>query len=345
MNVGRSAMSEQHKILVVDDAVHIRKILQFSLVKKGYKVVLAPNGHKALDIAMGPGPPDLILLDVMMPQMDGYAVIQQLKTHPDARYIPVILLSAKGQKKDIVKGLEAGADDYITKPFNFEAIHDKIRQLIKEAISSGRRRDGDPSRIDEDRPPSMSGLATASPVPRSPSPSRSQVPGRRHYAIMLTDIVGFSQGMEVDEDHAYLRLLKHNEIIRGAISKNHGDEIKTIGDAFLVRFKKAMDAVQASIEIQHRLAAYNRHKEMPDRIMVRIGIHIGDIMITEDDVFGNGVNIASRVEPLAEPGGVCITRDVYDAVRAGLKIRTIALGPRELKNIKERVEIYRICIE
>ncbi|MCP4687581.1 MAG: adenylate/guanylate cyclase domain-containing protein, partial [Desulfobacterales bacterium] len=220
-----------------------------------------------------------------------------------------------------------------------------IQKLIKAARSADRREDDAVSRADEEARPSMPSLADAPLVSRAPSPGRGQVPGRRHYAIMLTDIVGFSQGMEVDEDHAYLKLLKHNEIIRGAISKNNGDEIKTIGDAFLVRFKNAADAVRASIEIQHRLAAFNLHKEMPERIMIRIGIHIGDIMITEDDVFGTGVNIASRVEPLAEPGGVCITKDVYDAVRSALKIRTRPLGPRKLKNIKEPVEIYRVRIE
>ncbi|MCP4690827.1 MAG: response regulator, partial [Desulfobacterales bacterium] len=216
-------MSAQHKILVVDDAKNIRNILQFSLMKKGYKVVLAANGHKALDIAMGPGPPDLIILDIMMPQMDGYDVIQQLKNHPDARRIPVVFLSAKSQKKDMVKGLEAGADDYITKPFDFGAIHEKIQGLIKAAQSADRRGDAAASREVEETRPSMPSLADAPLVSRSPSPGRGQVPGRRHYAIMLTDIVGFSQGMEVDEDHAYLKPLKHNEIIRGAISKNNGD--------------------------------------------------------------------------------------------------------------------------
>jgi class 3 adenylate cyclase len=175
--------------------------------------------------------------------------------------------------------------------------------------------------------------------------SRDIVPERSLSAIMLTDIVGYSKKMESDEEGMYATLLKHNEIIREKIKENNGREIKTIGDAFLVRFSSAVDAVRTGIGIQQALSNYNKDRDLDEKIMVRIGIHIGDVLVMDGDIIGNGVNIASRIEPLAEPGGICISADVYNLIKKSLDIKVVNIGKKELKNISDAPEIYKILVE
>jgi adenylate cyclase len=170
-------------------------------------------------------------------------------------------------------------------------------------------------------------------------------PERMLAAIMMTDMVGFSKEMETNEQDTYLKLLKHNEIIRKNILQNWGQEIKTIGDAFLVRFNSAVDAIKAAMNIQTEFSEYNRDKSRDDQIRIRIGIHIGDILIMGKDVIGNGVNIAARIEPLAEPGGICISADTYNMIKKSIDIKVLSLGKKELKNITDSPEIYKILLE
>ncbi len=124
-------MDDKKTILVVDDMSQIRHVLRFSLKKEGFAVVLAGSGKEALDRAVDPyNRPDLVLLDVMMPRMDGYEVIRKLRKSATTRRIPVIFLTAKAQKDDVVKGIEAGADDYILKPYKFTDLLSKIKKHI-----------------------------------------------------------------------------------------------------------------------------------------------------------------------------------------------------------------------
>ena len=170
-------------------------------------------------------------------------------------------------------------------------------------------------------------------------------PKRYLTAIMLTDMVGYSKDMERSENKAYSKLIVHNEIIRRNLSRFNGKEIKTIGDAFLVRFHSAVDAVKAGQEIQNQLHQYNLEKQEDNQIWIRVGIHLGDIIFSEDDVFGSGVNIAARIEPLADPGGICISGEVYNVVKKSIEIKVLSLGRKELKNIKDSPEIYKILID
>ena len=129
---------------------------------------------------------------------------------------------------------------------------------------------------------------------------------RRLAAIMFTDIVGFSRQMGADEVHM-LRLLDiHNQIIQQVVAEHHGHLIKSIGDGFLVEFPSVVNAVRCAQQIQSQFHAYNLDKKAAEQIHVRIGIHLGDIVEHEGDVQGDGVNIAARLEALAEGGGICI---------------------------------------
>ncbi len=177
------------------------------------------------------------------------------------------------------------------------------------------------------------------------APGADAIPQRTLAAIMITDMVGFSKDMESREEKTYQKLLVHNELIRRNISVNRGEEIKTMGDAFLVQFKSAVDAVRAGIGIQSDFSRYNKDKPEPERILVRIGIHIGDVLLVGKDVIGNGVNVASRIEPLADPGGICISGDVYNVVKKSIELHVLRLGRRELKNIQDSPDLYKIVVQ
>jgi len=340
-------MDKKKTILVVDDMSQIRNILRFNLTKIGYGVMLADNGKRALEYALGENPPDLIILDIMMPKMDGYEVIRRLRESEVAKHMPVIFLTAKAQKKDVLKAIEAGANDYVVKPFKFADLYRKIERLL--GMHNGHLRTETTNqqylkKVDtwvSEKPARVPAEDTQETIN---TPERS-IPDRALAAIMITDIVDFSKEMEDNEEHTYSKLIIHNEIIRKSISKSKGEEIKTIGDGFLIRFKSAVDAVKAGMDIQKGFSEYNKGKAKIDQILVRIGIHIGDILTMDDDVFGNEVNVASRIQALAEPGGVCISVDVHNFVKKSIDIKVLSLGRKKLKNIKDSPEVFKILVE
>ena len=125
-------MDEKKTILIVDDMKPMRNILRFSLRKYGYEVNVTSNGYEALNYAFDGNPLDLILLDINMPTMDGYEVLRKLRGSEVTKHIPIIFLSAEGQRKDIKKGLEVGVNDYVVKPFKFADLHKRIEKLIAQ---------------------------------------------------------------------------------------------------------------------------------------------------------------------------------------------------------------------
>ena len=157
---------------------------------------------------------------------------------------------------------------------------------------------------------------------------------RRLAAIMFTDIVGYSALSERDEAAALKALERHRLLVRPVFQQRGGREIKTMADGFLVEFASAVEAVKASLEIQKALAGESER--------IRIGIHLGDVVVQGDDVLGDGVNIASRIEKLAEPGGVCITEDVARQVRNKLHANFVSIGKPTLKNINTPIEVFKI---
>jgi DNA-binding response OmpR family regulator len=122
------------KILVVDDEIYIVHILDFSLGMEGYEVITALDGEQALE-KLHSERPDLIVLDIMMPKLDGYEVCKAIKSNPQTRHVPVILLSAKGRNVDQKMGFDVGADDYITKPFSPRKLVERINQLLGQAVT------------------------------------------------------------------------------------------------------------------------------------------------------------------------------------------------------------------
>jgi adenylate cyclase len=171
--------------------------------------------------------------------------------------------------------------------------------------------------------------------------SSIQAETRRLAAIMFTDIVGFSRQMGADEAHTLHLLGLHNQIIHRAVAEHHGVVIKTVGDAFLVDFPSVVTAVQCAQAIQAQFRTYNAEKGKTDQIHVRIGVHSGDIVQQAGDVFGDGVNVAARLQGLAEPDTICISQKVYEEIENKLPLgAVIPLGKPQLKNIAQRFAIY-----
>ncbi len=168
---------------------------------------------------------------------------------------------------------------------------------------------------------------------------------RRLSAIMFTDIVGYTRKMGEDEVRMLKLLKDHSQMIDTAAREHDGEIVKSMGDGFLISFDSALNAVLCAIDIQQAHREYNLDKPVNDKVQVRIGIHLGDIVIREDDVFGDGVNVASRVQPLAEPGGICVTRTVYDMVKKKMNVKALELGPQQLKNVEEAVDVFHLLSE
>lgn len=167
---------------------------------------------------------------------------------------------------------------------------------------------------------------------------------RKLAAIMFTDMVGYSALSQRDERLAQELLEEHRRLLRQIFSRFHGTEIKTIGDAFLVEFNSALEAAQCAIEIQRALAKRNADSPAARQIELKIGIHIGDVVHREGDVYGDGVNIASRIEPLAGAGGICVSMDVERQIRNAVETQFEKLAPTELKNISVPMELFRIVL-
>src|SRR6266516_4044135 len=160
--------------------------------------------------------------------------------------------------------------------------------------------------------------------------------------IVFTDTVGFSERMSRD-DAGTLDLLRQDfDRIRKACARHHGEVIKSTGDGLLMYFSSAVGAVSCAVEIQTEHAL--RRTNEKDSLEHRIGIHLGDVFVHESDVMGDGVNIAARLQYEAEPGGICISQTVYDVVKNTLALKTISLGPRELKNLSQKLTLYQVLL-
>ena len=165
---------------------------------------------------------------------------------------------------------------------------------------------------------------------------------RKLTAIMFTDIVGYSKIMSTDEKIGLDLLDSQSELVLPIIKNFNGKILKKMGDAFFVDFSSSINAIECSVEIQKALKDYNCSKDSGKKLLLRIGLHIGDVFIKDDDLFGEGINVAARLEPLAEPGGICMSQAFYDSVKVKSDFSAVRIGDVALKNILSKYTIYKI---
>ena len=168
---------------------------------------------------------------------------------------------------------------------------------------------------------------------------------RRLAAILVGDVVGYSHLMEVDEAGTLAALKAHREdVIHPKVAEHKGRVVKLMGDGALVEFPSVVEAVQCALEVQKELSTRNANVPQDRRIEFRIGVNLGDVIVEGDDIYGDGVNIAARLERLAEPGGICVSRTVFNHVKGKAELAFEDLGDREVKNVAEPVHVYRIVL-
>src|SRR4051794_20273656 len=166
---------------------------------------------------------------------------------------------------------------------------------------------------------------------------------RRLAAVLAADVAGYSRLMGTDEEGTLARLkAARKTLVDPTIASHRGRIVKTTGDGMLVEFASAVDAVRSAAEVQRGMAEQNASLPQDERIELRIGIHVGDIIIEDNDIFGDGVNIAARLEGISEPGGICISDDAYRQVRGKVEIVCDDMGPQTLKNIVEPMRAWQV---
>jgi adenylate cyclase len=168
-------------------------------------------------------------------------------------------------------------------------------------------------------------------------------PVRRLTAILAADVAGYSRLMGQDEEGTHERLKAHlRDLIEPKIAEHRGRIVKNTGDGFLAEFASVIDAVRCAVEVQREMAERNAGTPAEKRIEFRVGINLGDVIAERDDIFGDGVNVAARLEALAEPGGICVSRVVRDQVRDKLDFAFEDLGEQSVKNIARPVRVYAL---
>ena len=327
---------EKQTVLVVDDATENIDVI-VGLLKEQYRVKAAVNGVKALKI-VEKKQPDLILLDIMMPEMDGYEVIGQLKSNPLTRDIPVIFLTGKTEAADETKGFELGAVDYISKPFSPSVVKARVNthlELVKQRKKSEQL------------------LANTLPekvIADLKETGTSKPELFQNVSVLFSDFVGFTNmSTNIEPEILISELSDIFTAFDAIIAQNHGERIKTIGDAYMAVSgmpnkdpNHAKNIVQSATEMMAYLEQRNSTSEL--QWQARIGIHsgpvVGGIVGTKKylyDVFGDTVNTASRTETASETMRITISQSTYELVTDAFNLTP--RGPIELKG-KGELNLY-----
>jgi adenylate cyclase len=170
--------------------------------------------------------------------------------------------------------------------------------------------------------------------------------GRRLSAIMAADVAGYSRLMHDDEEATHARLTALlADVIKPTVAEHGGRIVKNTGDGFLAEFPSAVEAVRAAARFQSAVGDLQKNDAEGRRLLFRVGINIGDVIVEPHDIFGDGVNIAARLESIAEPGGTCISSSAYDQVRGKVDLAFEDMGPQALKNIAEPIRVWRAALE
>jgi adenylate cyclase len=344
----------QAKILVVDDEEKNVKLMEAILLPRGYQIVKAFNGEQALQQVQKESP-DLILLDVMMPVMNGFEVCQKLKDDPESRLIPIVIMTALGQVEDRVKGIEAGADDFLTKPVNRDELLARIQTSLrlKEAVQK---------KVDK-----LKGAQEylAKFVPQSVMRQLQENPEAelkrtdQDMSALFVDVSGYTKLSEDMRQTADFMVEKYFSRYLDAIHAHGGDVTETSGDGLMVVFpgndprEHAVNGVKAALEILQRTNELNEQlKGIFDPISVHIGINSGIALIGPTKyegasgvrwtytALGPAVNLAARIAGVADGGMICVGPETAKRIEG--QFATAEIGKKQLKNVRDEVMIYQV---
>jgi adenylate cyclase len=318
------APTETASLLVVDDNELNRDMLTRRLERLGYKVSCAENGSEGLK-KLRTGSFDLLLLDIIMPVMDGFEVLEQLKTEPSLREIPVIVLSASDQLDHAVKCIQRGAKDHLSKPFNPVLLQARIgsclerKRLRDQEISYLRQIQQEKERSDE-----LLHVILPREIAAELKDTHLVKPRRfEKVGILFCDVVGFTA---YSDRHRPEEILSHLQTLVEAFEQlcvQHGlEKIKTIGDCFMATAgllapleNPALNCVKCGLEMVTAV------RSLPACWNVRVGVHVGPVIAGvvghrkyQYDIWGDAVNTASRMQTAADPGAVCVNEETWDLI-------------------------------
>jgi CheY-like chemotaxis protein len=318
-------------ILLVDDAPENIQVAH-AILKHTYKTRVATSGAKALEQVKAIPPPDLILLDVMMPEMDGYEVCTRLKADPATRDIPVIFLTAKTEAEDETKGFEVGAVDYIHKPFSPPVVLARVQthMMLREAREQVAR---EKRMVDQ----LLDNMLPAAAVTEIKATGKVAPQRFEKVAVLFVDLVSFTSYCDQHSPEEVVGSLGDLFILFEECAKRHGlEKIKTIGDAFLATaglLQPSADPLRSAVNCALEIAEGAPRLGVGWR--VRAGVHVGPVMAGivgreryQFDIWGDTVNVASRLTAASSPGTVAVT-ETQSTQLDGLTIT--ARGAVELK--------------
>ncbi len=322
---------KDNKILIIDDnadlltAAHMFLKQHFSTIYTAQNPENIPTLLKAEDY-------DVILLDMnftldMTSGREGFIWLDKIREiNPEAI---VILITAYGDIDMAVRAMKHGAVDFIQKPWQNEKLLETILAALVLKASQTETLDGSKDKRDLIR---VKGF-----VKGENKPVR-----RRLSAILRADVKGYSHLMRNDEVSTVRTLEDYRDAIQSHVEAHHGRVVDRHADSLMAEFASVLDAVQAAVEIQTDLGIKNSALFESGRMQFRIGINMGDVIFDGDRIYGDGINIAARIESMAEGGGICISQSVYDQVKHKLPFEFADMGEHMLKNISEPVRVYRV---
>ncbi len=349
----------QAKILVVDDEVKNVKLLEALLLPRGYVLVKAYNGEEALR-QVQQEQPDLILLDVMMPILDGFEVCKRLKGNDETRLIPVVIMTALGQVEDRIKGIEAGADDFLTKPFNRDELLARIRTSLRLKRTIERKvslLQGVQEHLAKFVPQTVKRIIEENPV--APELEKRE----QDVSILFADISGYTRLSEaLPQEQVSFIIERYFSSFLDCVHANEGDLSETAGDGLMAIFpdtdptSHARNAVKTALEILRRTTTLNEQlRGAFESIAVHAGINSGLALVGPTKLEGatstrwtytaSGpvTNVAARIAGLGAGGMVLASAETAQRVVGLFSVKEI--GKRQLKNVREEVMIYQILGE
>lgn len=342
-------MRERAKILIVDDEPFNVDYLEQELEDFGYDTISATNGQEALE-KVATESPDLILLDVMMPLMDGFTVCRILKEDEDTRLIPIVMMTALGSVEDRVKGIEAGADDFLTKPVDERELHARLHTTLRLKATVDRKL-GELRRIKDHFakfvPEAVKRLVAAN--PEAPELAKRE----RDVTVLFLDISGYTRLSERMAPEGLNTLVeRYFSTFLDRIHEAGGDINETAGDGFMAIFQDPEHASTAADTALALLAANEtlNAENMVQPLAVHMGLNSGVALVGSTrfegirgarwtfTASGTVTNLAARLAGIAKPGDILIGPET--ARRLGMRYRLQRLGQEQLKNIDMPVEVY-----
>ena len=295
-------MSKGQTIFVVDDDADARDMVGDYLRMHGFDAVLCDGGTDLRE-ALKHATPELVVLDLNMPGEDGLSLIRFLKQTCGC---PIIMLTATASTIDRVVGLELGADDYVAKPC-------ELRELVARIRSILRRIKWSPARNSE----------------------------RRLAAIVAFDLVDFSRFVHDDEVGTLAALDRiFAEVVVPTLVQWHGVLFKMLGDGALVEFPSVVDAMEWAVEFQTVMATRQEAEAARGGMKFRVGVAVGDVIVSQLDRLGEGVALAARAQEIARPAGIAVTEQAYQFLRGRTAIELEDIGVKQLKNIATPMRIW-----